>query len=174
MALDASGKREVIKAKLRLGVKPKDIAKHLGVDVGTVYNVSNKLKEEMKAEPVQQLVDVPMDVVQHVVEEAKKVLPMPTPGSPSPMVETLDALTTGIDGLKLLDGKFQTTVGKVLSRFDTLIDDKDTPLKDLKLMIDTAANAHEKIFSSGTNIHIGDNNSHSSQKLTVFQNKKGV
>jgi len=65
-------------------------------------------------------------------------------------------------------------VGKVLSRFDTLIDDKDTPLKDLKLMIDTAANAHEKIFSSGTSIHIGDNNSHSTQKLTVFQNKKGV
>jgi len=174
MAIDAQGKNEVIKAKLRLGIKPKDIAEQLDIKVSKVYDVNNILRKEMELEPMQELVDVPMDVVKHVVEEAKKDLPMPTPGSPSPMMGALDAITTGIDGLKLLDGKFQTTIGLVLGRFDEILSDKTTPLKDLKLIIDTAANAHEKIFSSGTNIHIGDNNSHSSQKLTVFQNKKGV
>ena len=167
MAIDTQGKKDVIKAKLRLGIKPKDIAEQLGITVSKVYDVNNQLKKEMELEPVQELVDVPMDVVKHMVETAKEI-------APAPMNTALDAITTGINGLKLLDNKFQTTIGKVLNRFDKLIDDENTPLKDLKMMIDTAANAHEKIFSSGTNIHIGDNNSHSSQKLTVFQNKKGV
>ena len=174
MAIDTQGKKDVIKAKLRLGIKPKDIATQLGITVSKVYDVNNQLRKDMELEPVQELVDIPKDVIQHVVEEAKKVLPLSTPSQESPMNVALDALVTGIDGLKLLDNKFQVTIGKVLTRFDSLIDDETTPLKDLKLMIDTAANAHEKIFSSGTNIHIGDNNSHSSQKLTVFQNKKGV
>jgi len=167
MAIDTQGKKDVIKAKLRLGIKPKDIAEQLGITVSKVYDVNNQLKKEMELEPVQELVDVPMDVVKHMVDTAKEI-------APAPMNTALDAITTGIDGLKLLDNKFQVTIGKVLNRFDKLIDDENTPLKDLKMMIDTAANAHEKIFSSGTNIHIGDNNSHSSQKLTVFQNKKGV
>lgn len=164
-------KREVVKAKLRFGTKPKDIAEQVGVDVQTVYTIKQKLDKEIAVEAVKEAATIPTELVTNLVEEAKKTLPLPTPSGVS---DSLDAVVSGLDGLKLLDKGFQTTIGKVLARFDAIADDEDTPLKDLKLIIDTSANAHEKIFSSGTNIHIGDNNSQSNNQLTVFKNKQGV
>ncbi len=173
--------RLAIQAQLRLGAKPKDVAEQFDVKLPTVYKISQDLKNEEESEIVQELNEIPTEIIAHVIEESKKVLPMPTPSGKTSrvpeaagMAGAMEALAVGAEGLKLLDNKFQSTIGLVLSRFDKIAKDGSTTLKDLKLIIDTASNAHEKIFSSGTNIHIGDKNSHSSQQLTVFQSKKGV
>ena len=172
MALDKNV-RLAIEAKLRLGISPKDVSEQLDVKLPTVYTINQKLEKDKSNELVQELHTIPQNTITAVVEEAKrKELPMPTPQNTG-IIHEMEAVSLGADGLKKLDMKFQTTVGKALKRFDELLDDKELPLKDIKMIIDTTANAYEKVFSSGTNIHIGDNNS-SNNQLTVFQNKKGV
>ena len=163
-----------IQAKLRLGSTPKEVAEQFDVGIQTVYGINKLLGDVKEEEMVQDLHDLPVEVIAHVIDEAKKELPMPTPGEPAPMIEAFDALSAGADGLKKLDMSFQTTMTNVLNRFNLMLMEKDLPLKDVKLIADTTASAYEKIFSSGTNIHIGDNNSHSSQNLTIFKNKQGV
>ena len=170
MAL-ATNTRLAIQAKLRLGSTPKDIAEQFNVNVQTVYGISQKLKDIAEDELVQELHTLPTETIAHIVEESKKELPMP--GEPSPMIEAFDAVVAGADGLKRLDASFQTTMTGVLKRFDIMLMEQDLPLKDVKIIADTTASAYEKIFSSGTNIHIGDNNN-SSQQLTIFKNKQGV
>ena len=173
MALDPN-KKLAIKAKLRLGSTPKEVSEQFNVGIQTVYAINKTLGDTKEEEMVKDLHDLPVEVIAHVIDEAKKDLPMPTPGEPAPMIEAFDALSAGADGLKKLDMSFQTTMTGVLKRFDIMLMDNDLPLKDVKLIADTTASAYEKIFSSGTNIHIGDNNSHSSQNLTIFKNKQGV
>ena len=118
---------------------------------------------------VDDLHKIPQETIAHVVTEAKKDLP-----EQSTMSEQMDALVVGADGLKKLDMSFQTTITNVLRRFDMLLLDKELPLKDIVVISNTAASAYEKVFTSGTNIHIGDNNSQSNTQLSVFKNKQGV
>ncbi len=166
MALDKSTKL-AIQAKLRLGISPKDIAEQLEVKINAVYTINQKLSITKDDEMIQELHELPIETVAHIVTEAKKI-------APTPVTEAFDAVVAGADGLKKLDMSFQATMTNVLSRFDEMLQDKELALKDIVLISNTTANAYEKVFTAGTNIHIGDNNSHSSQKLTVFQNKKGV
>jgi len=168
MALDKNVKL-AIQAKLRLGISPRDIADQLDVKLPTVYKLSQDLKRGEENDLVDELHALPIETVAHIVTEAKK-----EPNIPAPMTEAFDAVVAGADGLKKLDMSFQATMTNVLSRFDEMLQDKELALKDIVLISNTTANAYEKVFTAGTNIHIGDNNSHSSQKLTVFQNKKGV
>jgi len=153
-----------IQAKLKLGVDIKEISEHFGVSVPTIYTI----KQKMKDETVEELLTIKPEIVAHVVKEAKEAT------TKTVVKEAFEAVEVGLDGLKRLDGSFQKTMTNVLKRFDMLLMDQETPLKDLVLISTTAASAYEKIFSSGTNIHIGDNNSQSSQQLTVFKNKQGV
>ena len=173
MALDQNTRHAII-AKLKTGTKPKDVADQLNVKLPTVYAINQKLQADMENDKVQELNSIPIETIAHVVEEAKKDLPLPTPSGQSAMAEQMDALVVGADGLKKLDMSFQTTITNVLRRFDMLLLDKELPLKDIVVISNTAASAYEKIFTSGTNIHIGDNNSQSNTQLSVFKNKQGV
>ena len=157
-----------IQAKLRMGMRPKDVAEEFNVRLPTVYSIGKKIKEEEEDKAVAEVCEVPRAVLQHVIEESKKVTSDPF------ILKTLDSIEVGADGLKKLDAKFQETVAFALTRFDMLLQDEETPLKDIKLILDTTSNAYEKVFNSGTNIHIGDNNTQSTQQLTIFKNKMGV
>jgi len=173
MALDKNVK-QAIQAKLRLGMKPKEVSDQLGVKLPTVYAISQALKIDMENEQVQELNTIPTEVIAHVVQEAKKDIPMPTPGGSNALTEAFEAVSIGADGLKKLDMSFQATMTNVLKRFDLMLLDKELPLKDVVTIANTTASAYEKVFTSGTNIHIGDNNSQSNNQLTVFKNKQGV
>jgi hypothetical protein len=157
-----------IKAKLRLGrTTPKEIAAEMGVKLPTVYAMKREVEREAEDAMIDDLHKIPQEIVHTVVEEAKKTA-TPT------MAKEFEAVEAGADGLKKLDMKFQETVTIALERFDAFLRDESTPLKDVKTIVDTTANAYEKVFNSGTNIHIGDNNNNSTQQLTVFKNKMGV
>jgi len=158
--------RLAIKAKLKLGHKPKDVAEEFGVKLPTIYAINRQLQDEIADETISELTTIPQEVVQHVVKEAKEKAPE--------IAKQFEAVEVGIDGLKKLDMKFQETVTLALNRFDTMLRDDNTALKDIVLITNTTTNAYEKVFNSGTNIHIGDNNNHSTQQLTVFKNKMGV
>ncbi len=159
--------RLAIKAKLRLGSSPQEVSEQFNIGIQTIYHISKVVKQEMGEDVIHDLHSLSPETITHVVEEAKKDLPVPA------MVESFDAVVAGASGLKKLDMSFQTTMTGVLSRFDELLKDKDMPLKDIIQISSATANAYEKIFTSGTNIHIGDNNN-SSQQLTIFKNKQGV
>jgi len=81
----------------------------------------------------------------------------------------LDDVLDGKKGLEKLNLAFQDTVTQALRVFNRHLADDTLPLKDVKMIMDTVAKAHTDIFSSTTNIHIGDNNS-DNKKLSVFQN----
>ena len=159
--------RLAIKAKLRLGSSPQEVSEQFNIGIQTIYHISKVVKQEMGEDVIHDLHSLSPETITHVVEEAKKDLPIPA------MVESFDAVVAGASGLKKLDMSFQTTMTGVLGRFDELLKDKDMPLKDIIQISSATANAYEKIFTSGTNIHIGDNNN-SSQQLTIFKNKQGV
>lgn len=163
-----------IQAKLRLGTPPKEVAELFDVKLPTVYAINNKLNKDIENDSIGAVNDLPIELISHIVEEAKKELLLLPPEQDSPMIEAFEAAVVGIEGLKKLDGAFQATMTNVLKRFDMLLLDQDTPLKDIIQITNTSASAYEKIFSSGTNIHIGDNNSQSNNQLTVFKNKQGV
>ncbi len=164
-----------IKAELRLGKTPRELEEKYECNISAIYSLNRQVKEEVDNEVVQELLDVPTEVLTHVVKEAKKELPMPTPSGTGTieLADQLDAVVVGIDGLKKLDGKFQATMSKVLQKFDQALEG-NLRLQDIKMVSDTVADAYAKVFSSGTNIHIGDNNNVSNQRLTVFKNKMGV
>jgi len=173
MAL-SNNEKLAIKAQLKLGGKPKDVAEQFSTNVQNVYGLLKEVKRDQEAEVITDLQAIPEEVVAHIVEEAKKELPIGTPSQTAPTIQAFDAVVDGLDGLKKLDKAFQTTMSNVLSRFDEMLKDKEMPLKEIIQVANTTASAYEKVFSSGTNIHIGDNNQHSNNQLTVFQNKKGV
>ena len=168
MALNTNTKAAA-KAKIKLGYPLKEISLEFDIPVSTLYTFKQKMAKEADDELVKELTDIPTEVVAHIVEEAKAIKTIDTTE-----VQQFEAVSSGLEGLKKLDMSFQTTVTKALTRFNKLLDDEDTPLKDIKMIIDTSAIAYEKMFNSGTNIHIGDNNSHSTQTLSVFKNKMGV
>ena len=89
-----------IQAKLRLGSTPKEVAEQFDVGIQTVYGINKLLGDVREEEMVQDLHDLPVEVIAHVIDEAKKDLPMPTPGEPSPMMEAFDAISAGADGLR--------------------------------------------------------------------------
>ena len=165
MAL-ATNTRLAIQAKLRLGITPKEVSEQLDIKLSTVYAIHQKMRAAKANEVVDDLNNIPLETLTHIVEEAKVMAPR--------QAEELDEVVSGIEGLKKLDRAFQTTLTGVLSRFDEMLLDKELPLKDIVTIANTTASAYEKVFTSGTNIHIGDNNSHSSNQLTIFKNKMGV
>ena len=167
--------KSAIKAELRLGKTPKELEEKYECNISAIYSLNRQVKAEAEDEVVQELLEVPIEVLTHVVKEAKKDLPLPTPtrSGAIDVADQLDAVVVGIDGLKKLDGKFQSTMTKVLQRFDEVLEKKDLRIQDIKMVSDTVADAYSKVFASGTNIHIGDNNV-SSQRLTVFKTKMGV
>ncbi len=165
MAL-ATNTRLAIQAKLRLGTPPKEVADQLDIKLSTVYAIHQKMKATKADEAVDELNNIPLETITHIVEEAKVLAPV--------QAKELDAVVSGIDGLKKLDRAFQTTLTGVLSRFDKLLLDPELTLKEMVVISNTASNAYEKVFAAGTNIHIGDNNQNNSNQLTIFKNKQGV
>jgi len=165
MALDTNT-RLAIQAKLRLGTPPKEVSEQLDIKLSTVYAIHQKMKATKADEVVDELNNIPLETITHIVEEAKVLAPV--------QAKELDAVVSGIDGLKKLDKSFQTTMTGVLKRFDLMLLDQDLELKDIVIISNTTANAYEKVFAAGTNIHIGDNNQNNSNQLTIFKNKQGV
>ncbi len=173
MALDPNLKL-AIQAKLKTGTPPKDVAKELDVKLPTVYAIQQKMQKDKENELVQELHSTPEVAIAAVVEKAKSEIPQNKDALHASFVGEMEAVAIGADGLKKLDRSFQTTMTNVLRRFDALMQDDQLPLKDIVTIANTTANAYEKVFTSGTNIHIGDNNSQSNTQLTMFKNKQGV
>ena len=170
MALDQNLKM-AIQAKLKLGVSPKNVAEQLDVKLSTVYVINQKMQVEKENDLVQNLHGTSTAAIATVVEEAKQA---PATKQSQDFVGEMQAVACGAEGLKKLDMSFQTTMTNVLKRFDLLLLDQNLPLKDVVTIANTTAIAYEKVFTSGTNIHIGDNNNNNSQQLTIFKNKQGV
>ena len=158
--------RKAIKAKLLMGMSVKEVAELFEVKVPTVYTIKRELGADKEYSDIVETAKVDEEVLHTVVSEVKQKLPE--------ISKPLQEVKKGLDGIKLLDNKFQETITFALRRYDEILQDPETPLKDITSIVNTTATAYEKVFNSGTNIHIGDNNSSNTQQLTIFKNKMGV
>ena len=154
-----------IKAKLTLGATAKEVADELEVPVSTVYIHKRKLDAESTLN--KDLTEIPTEVLQTVVNESKKEL------TSKGASKELDAVMDAADGMKVLSRCYQKNLMVGLNRLGVILGDESTGIKDIVLCINTISKSHEQVFTSGTNIHIGDNNQ-SNQSLTIFKNKQGV
>ena len=165
MALNKE-ERLTLKGLLKLGEDPKHLAEDYNIPISTIQTIKRENDKEIEEELVTKAMNVSPEILAGVLETAKTT-------SPAVSAELGNALT-GVEGLHKLDGKFQSTMSGVLRRFDECLADPNLSLRDIKLISDTTASAFEKIFNSGTNIHIGDNNSQSNQQMSIFKNRMGV
>jgi len=174
MALEPEVKAAAI-AKLIVGDTPQQVSEEFDIPLSTVYVFNRKIKTQKEEAAVQTLVEAPIEVITAIAEETKaKAITQLPPKEATQAVEQIDAMVDGVEGLKKLDRSFQTTMTSVLSKFDKFLNNEDITLKEVKIISDTVADAYGKVFASGTNIHIGDNNDHSSKQLSVFQNKMSI
>lgn len=178
MSLTKDERDRAVVAKLKLGFTAVEIKEMcdstLGLEdfkLSRIYTLKRELTHSKEDELAKDFASVPAEVIEHVVEEARSRVIMDESGGIDKK-SALQALTGVIDskaGLQRLEADFQDTASEALRVFNRHLLDPDLPLKDVKMIMDTIAKAHMDIFSSTTNIHIGDNNSNE-QKLSVFQN----
>lgn len=164
--MDSNSQNKIIRTKLLQGMMPKDVAELLDIPVDKVYYVNQSLNKEKIDKQILQAKEIPGEVLDLVVIDAQEKTPRL-----APMVEKT---VKGLKGLKILEGTFQDTMKMALERFQDRLQSEDIDVKEVKLITDTVAAAYEKMFAVGTNIHIGDNNNMSSQRLTVFKNRSGA
>lgn len=164
--MDSNSQNKIIRTKLLQGMMPKDVAELLDIPVDKVYYVNQSLNKEKIDRQILQAKEIPGEVLDLVVIDAQEKTPRL-----APMVEKT---VKGLKGLKILEGTFQDTMKMALERFQDRLQSEDIDVKEVKLITDTVAAAYEKMFAVGTNIHIGDNNNMSSQRLTVFKNRSGA
>ena len=178
MPLTKAEQDKAIVAKLRLGFTPIEIKEMCEKTEGLtdyalsrIYLQSRNYKAvKATADIVPELDKIPIEVIQHVVDEAKTHTMINSPDeAKGAMLGALDAIIDGKKGLEVLNQDYQVTISNALSVFNTHLANPDLPLKDVKLIMDTISKSHMDIFSSTTNIHIGDNNT-DNKKLSVFQN----
>ena len=134
-----------------------------------IYALKRDIEANFLDETVTDLANLPLEVVTQVVEEAQQKIIMSESPTKGVVLAELDDVLDGKKGLEKLNLAFQDTVTQALRVFNRHLADEALPLKDVKMIMDTVAKAHTDIFSSTTNIHIGDNNN-DNKKLSVFQN----
>ena len=134
-----------------------------------IYQLKRDIEANQLDETVTDLANLPLEVVTQVVEEAQQKIIMSESPTKGVVLAELDDVLDGKKGLEKLNLAFQDTVTQALRVFNRHLADEALPLKDVKMIMDTVAKAHTDIFSSTTNIHIGDNNN-DNKKLSVFQN----
>ncbi len=161
---------ELIKARLKLGGKPTDVAEEFGVNVQKVYSINRKLRSETDNDTIAEAVlvtkEASPEILAAVVQEMKDKAPVEVHAE-------LDKIEEGLTGLQKLDERFHETMQKVLTKADEFLD-ATSSITEWQMVTNTVAQAYESIFTKGTNIHIGDNNNMSSQRLTVFKANMGV
>ncbi len=177
MSLTKDERDKAVVAKLKLGFTATEVKEMCdstlgleGFNLSRIYTLKRELSKSKEDELAKDFAALPAEVVQHVVEEAQGHVIMDTTGdiSKKKALQALEGVLDSKAGLERLEANFQDTASEALRVFNRHLLDPDLPLKDVKMIMDTIAKAHMDIFSSTTNIHIGDNNKN--EQLSVFQN----
>ena len=176
MALVKTDRDKAVCVLLREKIPASEVKEHCertqGLEnfkLSRIYQLKRDIEANQLDETVTDLANLPLEVVTQVVEEAQQKIIISDSPTKGVVLAELDDVLDGKKGLEKLNLAFQDTVTQALRVFNRHLADDALPLKDVKMIMDTVAKAHTDIFSSTTNIHIGDNNSDNKQ-LSVFQN----
>ena len=177
MSLTKDERDRAVVAKLSLGFSAIEVKEMCDTTLGLedfklsrIYTLSRELNNSKDDTIATDFAALPVEVVQHVVDEGKAtILGTQSDINKQQALASLDNIVKSKKGLELLNDDFQEAASEALRVFKSHLADPELPLKDAVLLLNTIASAHKEIFSSTTNIHIGDNNK-SEQKLSVFQN----
>ncbi len=177
MPLTKKEKEKAIVAQLRLGKKPIEIKESCEVTDGLedialsyIYKLNREYNNNLEKDIVPELSDLPLDVVSEVVRETKTRVMLSDSKEKGDLIGALSNVIDAKKGLEYLNRDFQATFTNALEVFDRHLSDPDLPLKDAQMIMNTVAKAHMDIFSSTTNIHIGDNNT-DNKKQSIFQSE---
>lgn len=176
VSLTKTDRDRAVIALLNTGMKPDEIKTHCestnGLEdyaMSRIYTMQREWKATQLDRTIEDITELPVTVVEKVVEQAKHDVMTSASQSKGVVLEELDGLLTGKKGLEKLNGAFQDTVTQALLVANRHLSDPELPLKDWKMVMDTVAKAHTDIFNSTTNVHIGDNNT-DNKKQSIFQN----
>lgn len=155
-----------IKGELVNRQNPKDIAEKYGVSTAKVYSLKKDLEHENNIDEIVALKDLPTTDLLEAAESAKN-------NSPE-LSEDIDETVEKITELDLVSQEFNIMFYSLLDKADKLLRDPDLTPKEWKLISDGISALYANIFGTNSPKIYQDNSTHvSSQRLTMFNNKKG-
>ncbi len=150
-----------IEAELTLGKSPKELAEKYNTSYGTILSWKKKLLETNN--DVSTLVAIEPQVLHAVAERVKLE-------APKDIAKKIDAVVEGVTSMQALEPKFQAVVLKLLTRAETLADDKELSIKDWALLGQGIGNLYTNIFNkSGVNVNVLNNTQVNGEKMQLFK-----
>lgn len=152
-----------IQALLELGEKPRAIADKLGVGYQKVLAVRKKMEANKEIHKVDDLVKLDPIALQLVVDKAKEE-------APATVVKKLETLQEGLSGMQVLDGKFQETFTKILTKAEQFLDDDKLKPSEWVSITNALSNAYNNVFNnSGVNVTVDNSTQVSATSLSMFK-----
>ncbi len=148
-------------ALLELGEKPKDIAEKTGVNYQTVLKHKKEMMLGKSKEDVQSLITEP--ALHMIVEKAKEE-------APAKVVQKLEAVAEGLNGLQLLDAKFHTTLANALDKANEFLKRDDLKPSEWVAITNALSQAYNNVFKqAGVNVNVNNGTQFSDSKLSMFK-----
>ena len=155
-----------LKAKglLALGEKPKDIAEKLDINYQKVLKLRRDLQKENENANVEKLQSIDPVAVQLIVDKARDE-------APTTIVNKLEAVQEGINGLQKLDNEFQTTFSLILGKAENFLANDKLKPSEWVAITNALSNAYSNIFNNkGVNVNVNNGTQFSDTKLSMFKN----
>jgi transposase-like protein len=130
-----------------------DLAKEMGVKYSTLYKWREEYLEAEAAGDVSSVINADELMVARVAEQVRNDLDcagLPTDGIESSVTK----LTSGIDGLRVLDTKLTTAAAAVASRILGVTGRHDLEPRDLLVLANALSSLQSSFFAKGTNVNV--------------------
>jgi hypothetical protein len=169
MAIDPN-LRTKIEAELRMGKKPRELAeKYTEVAYPTINNWSKKIRKESEEREVDGLLSYDEVTLKHVVDEAKKVAPVPE-------AKKVEKLVDDAVGLKRLEEKSRGVAFTILSQVEAALALKSEPnMKMLKEAAGIVSTLHTALFNKNvTQVMVNNQTNISTERREIFKSSLGA
>ncbi len=152
-----------IRALLALGEKPKDIAERLDCKYDKVLQERKKMRTESEITKVKDVTALDPVALEILVDKARGT-------APAKVVEKMEAIQTGVQGLQTLDGEFHKTFTKLLNKANEFIDSDTLKPSEWVAITNSLSNAYNNIYNnSGVNVHVDNSTQVSNNSLSMFK-----
>jgi len=128
----------------------------------SVRTLLRKMNDELTQEEIQKVATLDRAALSVVFEKAKKSAPT--------IVTQIDQVAEGVDSLQLLNTDFHTTLGKVLKKANTYLDEEELKVSDFVAVTNSVSNAYNLVFNSkGVNVNVNNGTQVSTDNLSLFK-----
>ena len=142
------------KAELVKGKSPREVAQELDIHYTTVVKYKKQLIKDAENAKTNKVANIDPVALQVVVDNIDKA----SAKGEIDISEQTQTIVNGASGLAKLETKFQSTVTKILSKTEELLDGDLKP-NDLKTLAGSVGDLYNNIYANnGTQVQINNNN----------------